>query len=165
MIRRPSFATPKGFALLAALILALSSAATHAIECRAIPTVQQSADADDNTAFGGHLTQHILGMAPPPGTSQVGKTLFDSEGRWNSVWRQYQYIANPVACSGKQAQQRVSLSDLNIRYLDAFSCKSADRNGRCTSWDAYIAKSVFFGFILNAKGEWIINTAFPDPAP
>lgn len=146
--------------LIAAALWTVDSAS--AATCRDIESVQKSADANKNTDAGGHLTQHILGMAPPPGTSQVGKTLFSSKGKYDSVWRQYQYVANPVGCSGNQAQQTVSLQALGISNLDAFSCTAANANGECTKWDSYMAEEVFFGFLLK-NGKWILNTAFPVP--
>jgi len=133
-----------------------------AVACRDIASVQTSADATKNTGMGGHVTQHIYGMRPPAGTSQNGKTLFESKGDYDAAWRQYQYITNPINCSGSQAQQSVSLHDLGMTNLGAYSCKAADANGECTSWDAYIAKSVFFGFLLK-NSQWILNTSFPEP--
>lgn len=137
--------------------------AAQAATCRDINTVQQSAVAENNTNMGGHLTQHIDGMTPPPNTSQLGKTLFDAKGKYDAVWRQYRYVQNPVNCGGGgQAQQSVSLKDLGISYLGADSCTAVNGNGECTKTAPYMAKSVFFGFILK-NGKWILNTAFPEP--
>lgn len=139
------------------------SPALAATACRDISSVQQSADANRNTALGGHVTQHISGMQPPPKTSQKGKTLFEAKGKYDAAWRQYRYVKKPVVCVGKHAQQSVSLKDLNIKYLGAYSCTDADpKSGVCTKWKSYIATDVFFGFIYK-DGKWILNTAYPVP--
>ena len=149
--------------LVAGTIVLLTPQFAVAAPCRETPNVPKSANASDNTAMGGHLTQHIYGMAPPAGASQEGKTLFSAQGKYQDVWRQYQYIANPVNCAGSgQAQQSVSLETLGIKNLDAYSCKEVNAEKQCIRWDAYIAKSVFFGFILK-NGTWLLNTAFPEP--
>ncbi len=149
--------------LFGAVFFVMFSATTMAAVCRDIKSVKDSAVAEQNTSMGGHVTQHIYGMRPPINTSQSGKTLFEGKGKYEAVWRQYQYINNPVLCGSKgQAQQSVSLADLGIQYLGAYSCKESNANGECTQWDSYMAKSVFFGFVLK-NGQWILNTSFPEP--
>ena len=146
-------------ASLSLLGIGLSSPALAA-PCRDIPSVQQSANADQYTAMGGHVTQHIYGMTPPPGTSQQGKTLFEARGKYDAAWRQYQYIANPVACSGNAPFQVVSLTALGMGNLGAYSCKQADAQGRCTRWDSYVVKEISFGFIMS-NGKWIVDSIYP----
>lgn len=148
-----------------AMVACAMASSVQAAACRDTPRVQESANPNVSTAMGGHMTQHIQGMAPPPGTSQVDKTLFAAKGKAEAAWRQYQYIPNPVNCSGQSAQQDVSLEKLHIQNLDALSCTQANANGECTKWNAYIAKSVFFGFVLAPSRQWIVNTIFPDPLP
>ncbi len=149
--------------LLGAALCLMRPTTIMAAACRDIPNIQLSADANKNTSMGGHVTQHIYGMKPPPSTSQLDKTLFEAKGKYDAVWRQYQYISNPVNCGGGgQAQQTVSLSDLGIKYLGAYSCKGVDSNGECIKWDAYIAKSIFFGFLLK-DSKWVLNTCYPVP--
>ena len=131
--------------------------------CNAMPNVILSADVTQNTNMGGHVLQHIYGMRPPVGTSQVGKTLFSSRGKYEAAWRQYRYVANPRNCGGGgQAQQTVSLAALNIQWLDAYSCTAANGNGECTAYTMYMASDVFFGFLL-VGSVWILNTCFPVP--
>jgi hypothetical protein len=156
--------TCRALSRLAVAVLAFAglAAPAHAVACRNIPTVEASSPALVNTQAGGHVTQHILGMQPPPNTSQVGKTLFSARKKYEDAWRQYQFIDNPVNCSGAQAQQSVSLEKLGIGNMDAFSCKEANARGECTKWDSYVAKSVFFGFLF-VNGQWILNTCFPEP--
>ncbi|MBG7454632.1 hypothetical protein GHW04_10360 [Pseudomonas aeruginosa] len=143
-----------------ALLLLASSA--NAAACRAITSVQQSADATRNTSMGGHVTQHIYGMTPPSGSSQKDKTLFKSRGNYDAAWRQYGYIDNPVACSGNSKFQVVSLEKLHMGKIDAYSCKQADGQGACTRWDTYMAKEISYGFVLK-DGKWILNTLYPVP--
>ncbi len=150
---------PRAVACLGLLALGLSAPALAA-PCRDIATVQQSANADQNTAMGGHVTQHIYGMTPPAGSSQLGKTLFEARGKYDAAWRQYQYISNPIACSGNAPFQVVSLTALGMGNLGAYSCTQADAQGRCTKWDSYMAKEISFGFILR-NGQWIVNTIYP----
>lgn len=134
-----------------------------AVHCRDIGSVQDSANIDKNDkVYGGHITQHIDGLAPPAKTSQQGKTLFESRGKFENAWKSYQLIANPVICSKNQAQQVVDVKRLNFARLGAFSCTKADAEGRCTEKDSYEAKEVFFGFIFK-DGVWILNTAYPIP--
>lgn len=153
-----------GAIALVAIVGAGWAAPAHAVACRDIQSVQQSANPDTNTTAGGHMTQHILGMLPPSGTSQAGKTLFADKGKAQAAWRQYQYIANPVACSSASAFQSVSLKDLGISNLDAYSCTAAGPNGACTTKTLYLAKSVAYGFIYNTTSKsWIVNTMYPEP--
>jgi hypothetical protein len=125
-------------------------------------TIRKSADPDKNTEMGGHVTQHIDGMTPPPGTSQKGKTLFKSRKDFENIWRQYIYHAGGVNCSGNQAQEVVSCSKLQVGFIEARSCTEADDQGRCTKYTLYVAEAFFFGFLL-VKSRWILNTCFPQP--
>jgi hypothetical protein len=149
-------------ALVVASCLAPVSLA-HADACRVTPNVAQSADPDKNTRMNGHMTAHILGMMPPKGESQKNRTLFADKGKATAAWRQYQYVKNPVGCSGGAQSQSVSLKDLGISNLDAYSCTAANANGECTAKTLYVAKSVFFGFILDPTYKWILNTMYPEP--
>jgi len=147
-----------------AIAALFASGSASAEPCRSMPSVVASATVGNNTASGGHLTQHIEGATPPPGASQIGKTLFEAPGKFNTVWAAYTKTnrITPVNCAGKQAQQEVPLEQLGIRFLGALSCKEVGADLRCKKWDSYMAKSVFFGFILR-NGHWILNTAFPEP--
>ncbi|MEO5731962.1 MAG: hypothetical protein ABI134_34435 [Byssovorax sp.] len=122
--------------------------------------MQQSADAAANTGMGGHLTQHILGMDPPPGASQVGKTLFADRAKFEGAWRLYTRVTNARTCTSGAVLQTFDLG----HSIDAFSCKTADGAGRCTEWDSFHATHVSVGF-LQVGGRWILNTAFPLPIP
>ena len=140
--------------------VALVSASASAAACRDIDTVQRSADAAANTGMGGHITQHILGMQPPPGTSQVGKTLFADKGKFEGAWRLYARITNAKICTSGAVLQTFDLG----HPIDAFSCRKADGEGRCIEWDSFHATQVSLGF-LQVSGRWILNTAFPLPIP
>jgi hypothetical protein len=67
-------------------------------------TIRESADPDKNTAKGGHVTQHISGMTPPPEMSQRGKTLFKSRKDFENIWRRCMHDAAGVNCSANQVQ-------------------------------------------------------------
>src|SRR5437868_3725216 len=111
--------------------------------CRDMATVIASANPDNNTALGGHLTQHIYRMRPPAGLSQAGKTLFSGRDKFEAAWRQYRYHPNARNCSGSgQAQQSVDLHTLGMRWLDAYSCTAANGEGECTAYTLYMAESV-----------------------
>ncbi len=148
----------------AAIMLGLSATGpAQAATCRDIKTVQSSADPDKNTAAGGHMTQHILGMAPPSGLSQIDKSLFSDKGKAQAAWRQYGYISNPVNCGGGSAQsQSVSVEKLGMGKIDSLSCTKVDANKKCIEWKSYMAKSIFFGFVLK-NNNWILNTMYPEP--
>ena len=98
---------PRAVASLGLLALDLSAPALAA-PCRDIATVQQSANADQNTAMGGHVTQHIYGMTPPAGSSQLGKTLFEARGKYDAAWHQYQYIYIDSLKNQEQHSAKVS---------------------------------------------------------
>jgi hypothetical protein len=154
-----SFAS--GLLFLGSIIsVALVSAPALAVACRDINSVQQSANVEANTGMGGHLTQHILGMQPPPRTSQLGKTLFADKGKFEGAWRLYARITNPRSCTSGAVLQTFDLG----HPIDAFSCRQADGEGRCTQWDSFHATQVSLGF-LQVGGRWILNTAFPLPIP
>jgi hypothetical protein len=141
------------------LSLALVSPPARAAACRDIATVQQSAVLTANTGMGGHVAQHVLGMQPPSGTSQVGKTLFSDNGKFNDAWSLYTRVTNPRSCSGSHVLQVFDLG----HPIDAFSCRKADGNGKCTEWDSFYATEVAFGFVRQSNGVWILNTAYPLP--
>ena len=127
-----------------------------------IATIRDSADPDKNTAMGGHVTQHIYDMTPPPGTSQKGKTLFKSRKEFLDIWRQYLYHALGVNCSGRQAQEVVRCEKLHVGLLEARSCTAVDAEGRCTRYTLYVAEAFFFGFLL-VDSKWILHTCYPQP--
>jgi hypothetical protein len=133
------------------------------VSCRDILSVGNSANPDLNTGMGGHVTQHIYGMVPPKGSSQLGKTLFAKRKDFESAWRQYRYIGNPCNCGGGgQAQQTVSLTNLGMKWMDAYSCTGATVTGECDQFTLYTASDIFFGFLLVDR-TWILNTCFPIP--
>ncbi len=89
--------------------------------------------------------------------------MFAGKGKFEAAWRQYRYHPNPRNCGGGgQAQQSVSLQALGMTWLDAYSCTAANGFGECTQYTAYVAESVFFGFLLIGR-NWILNTCFPEP--
>lgn len=127
-----------------------------------LPSIFESANPDRNTAMGGHITQHIRGMTPPPGKKQEGKTLFGKRSDMEAAWRQYTYHSAGVTCSGKQAQQEMTMAQLKMGMIEAWSCTAVDGQGRSTQATMYIADSIFFGFLL-VEGTWILNTCYPVP--
>ena len=142
-----------------------------------IPSIDESASVARNTAMGGHLTQHIYGVAPPAGMSQQGKTLFTKQKDFESVWRQYKRMpwivahgvyggegagTRAVNCGARQAQQEVALNRLGITMMDCYSCTGVDGSGMCNEKTMYMVEAIFFGFILRER-TWILNTAFPVP--
>ena len=127
--------------------------------CRDIASVQRSADLAHNEEMGGHVAQHILGMQPPWGLSQYGKTMFSDAARYRSAWEHYSRITRPNDCSGSHVLQ---VFDLGGR-IEALSCRDADKRGRCTRWDKFSATQVALGFTRQYAGAWILNTAYPLP--
>ena len=141
--------------------LSLASPSALAAACRDIETVKQSANADSNTGMGGHVTAHILGMQPPPGVTQNGRTLFSERAKFEKAWKTYvNVITNPRSCSGNNNIPQ----DFNLGYyIDAYSCRAADGNGKCTQWDSFTANKVAVAFFRKPNGTWILNTAYPIP--
>jgi hypothetical protein len=157
--------------LLASVLLFLGSGGSvcllsnpaSAAACRDIDSVQRSADVAHNEEMGGHVTQHILGYKPPPGSSQQGKTMFSDKGKYDNAWGFYtRAVTNPKNCSGNS----YVLQTFHLGYkIDAFSCREADGEGKCTKWDSFYAEDVSVGFVRQTNGTWILNTAYPLPAP
>jgi hypothetical protein len=149
--------------LLAALVFATAAPAS-AVTCNTIPSVKNSAVLSANTAAGGHVTSHVLGQTPGGGaaTTQAGRTLFADGAKYAAAWRQYTYYGTVNCGGGGQAQQQLTLAQLHMTNLDAYSCTAANAQGACTAKTLYVAQAVFYGFILNGQ-NWILNTAFPVP--
>jgi hypothetical protein len=130
-----------------------------AADCKTIASVQHSANPENNTADGGHLTGHIRGATPPPGWSYTDKSLFTSQEEYLGAWRNYVKSTKipSVNCSGVQAQQSVSVETLLHKpSIGAISCKDAT----CNLSNKTQFPRIFFGYILH-NGNWILNTAFP----
>jgi hypothetical protein len=125
--------------------------------CRDLASVQRSADLAHNEEMGGHVAQHILGMQPPWGSSQYGKTLFLDAARYRDAWEYYARVTNPRYCSGGHVLEVFELGG----HLEALSCREADENGKCTRWDRFSATHVALGFVRQRDGAWILNTAYP----
>jgi hypothetical protein len=142
----------------------VTTAPASAVTCNTILSVKNSAVLGANTAAGGHVTSHVLGQTPGAGaaTTQAGRTLFADGAKYAAAWRQYTYYGNVNCGGGGQAQQQMTLAQLHMTNLDAYSCTAADAHGACTAKTLYIAQAVFYGFILNGH-NWILNTAFPVP--
>ena len=86
---------PRAVACLGLLALGLSAPALAA-PCRDIATVQQSANADQNTAMGGHVTQHIYGMTPPGASINIYISIV-SRTKSNTLLRCRHRLALPPA--------------------------------------------------------------------
>ncbi|GKS90872.1 hypothetical protein [Acidovorax sp. SUPP2539] len=165
-IRFFSSTTPLALSAMAALLMAPGLSRTaHAVECRAIATVQHSAVSANNNADGGHLNQHVFGATPPKGSSQQDKTLFSSVGDYSAFWNSYQdpkkYKGNAVKCSGTHARQKVTVySVLKQDLIGGFNCTAANANGECTTK----TKSQFSNVQLDFErvgSKWILLTAYP----
>ncbi|GKS85460.1 hypothetical protein AVMA1855_14930 [Acidovorax sp. SUPP1855] len=165
-IRFFSSTAPFALSAMAALLMAPGLSRTaHAVECRAIATVQHSAVSANNNADGGHLNQHVFGATPPKGSSQKDKTLFSSVGEYSGFWNNYQdpkkYKGTAVDCSGTHARQKVTVySVLKKDLIGGFNCTAANANGECTTK----TKSQFSNIQLDFEvvgGKWILLTAYP----
>ncbi|HTW84309.1 MAG TPA: hypothetical protein VMD91_09600 [Candidatus Sulfotelmatobacter sp.] len=153
-----------GVALAAPFLL--STAQASAAACKDVPTIIHSADLANNTADGGHVKQHVLGETPPVGTSQAGKTLFADKAKYAAAWRQYTYYGTAQCAGGsegKVANQTMTLDQLHMGHLDAYSCTAANPNGTCSAKTLYMAHSITYGFKFTG-GKWILNTCYPIPA-
>lgn len=149
---------------LTALML-LSPTRTFAAECRKMESVQASGHPDQNTQYGGHLTQHIYGATPPQGLAQKDKTLFTSKEEYIGAWRNY--LSKPsipvVNCAGDHVLQVVKVSALfgtGKEKIGAFSCKASANDGTCTEMTRTQFNGIAFGFKLNGS-TWILNTSYP----
>ncbi|CAM4023157.1 hypothetical protein [Paracidovorax anthurii] len=158
--------TAKAIPAIAALVVAAGfSSSVHAVECRAIASVQQSAISGNNNAAGGHLNQHIYGATPPAGLSQSGKTLFTSVEEYTGFWNNYQdpqkYKGNAVDCSGNHARQKVTVySVLKKDLIGGYNCTAAGANGQCTTQTRSQYTNIQLDFEV-VNGQWILLTAYP----
>ncbi|HEY4439932.1 MAG TPA: hypothetical protein VGN14_05720 [Candidatus Elarobacter sp.] len=140
---------------------ALTSVPAHAAACNTITSVKNSAPLTANKAAGGHVKQHVLGETQGADDPQTGKTLFADGAKYAAAWRQYGYYGT-VACSGRAVSQEMTLTQLHMGFLDAYSCTASNPNGSCKTKTLYMAHSIFYGFILRGS-TWILNTAYPVP--
>ena len=166
MITRSSTSPARSFAFSLLLLgsgvsVTLLSLPASAAACRDIATVQRSAQLAYNEEMGGHVAQHILGMLPPWGSSQVGKTMFSEKVEYENAWNLYSRVTNPSSCSADHVLQVVDLD----HPIDALSCIKADWSGRCTRWDSYSATEVALVFGRRRNGAWILITAYPRLRP
>jgi len=121
--------------------------------------------AANNSAAGGHVTQHIYGAIPPAGTSQLNKTLFTSVAEYSGFWNNYsnpeKYKGDAVKCSGNHVRQKVSVrSVLNKDTIGGYSCKQANPNGQCSDQTRRKFSHVQMDFEV-VNGQWILLTAYP----
>ncbi|GAB4194923.1 MAG: hypothetical protein Tsb002_26930 [Wenzhouxiangellaceae bacterium] len=154
-----------GMIIIGAVIAAGFTSACHAVECRSIASVQQSAIAANNNAAGGHLNQHIDGATPPAGYSQANKTLFTSTQEYTGFWNNYQdpqkYKGNAVNCAGNHVRQKVTVySVLKKDKIGGYNCTAADGNGQCTAQTRSQFSNVQLDFEI-VNGNWILLTAYP----
>jgi hypothetical protein len=153
-------ATIASAAVVVAVLLTTGQASAAA--CKLTGSVTHSAVLGNNSADGGHVKAHVLGETPPAGQSQNNRTLFADGAKYAAAWRQYGYYGT-VNCGGGHAiSQTLTLAQLHMTSLDAYSCTAADGAGRCTAKTLYIAQSVTFAFV-QAGGHWILNTCYPVP--
>ena len=145
-----------------ALPFLIAAKPASAATCNTIQSVKDSAVLSANAGAGGHVAQHVLGQTPGAANSQNGKTLFADGSKYAAAWRQYGYYGTANSGAGGQAQQQMTLAQLHMTSLDAYSCTAANAQGACTAKTLYVAQAVFYGFILNGH-NWILNTAFPVP--
>jgi hypothetical protein len=143
----------------------LFSAHASAVECRNLDSVNHSAIAANNSAAGGHVTQHIYGAIPPAGSSQLNKTLFTSVAEYTGFWNNYsnpeKYKGDAVKCSGNHVRQKVTVhSVLNKDTIGGYSCKQANPNGQCSDQTRRKFSHVQMDFEVVNK-QWILLTAYP----
>ena len=136
-------------------------------ECRTIQSVLNSADPAQNAGMGGHLTQHILGLTPPAGLTQQGKTLFDSQRDYLIVWNRYTRLLNATRnCGGANPRDSRTLLQLGWPgFMAVWSCDTVDAQGRAVDVRGYIARTIVFAFQHHHPHGWILATCYPEPEP
>src|SRR4051794_24178734 len=151
-------------ALLVSMIaLLVISERSFAQNCWTLPSVTQSAMIANNTAAGGHLTQHISGETPPPHESQVNKTLFVNSGQYiDAVQQAIAAGRGQQECPAVPAQGQLSKRQ-TIRLAQPapmYYCANDNNDGTCRISNPLNASQVWFVFSYN-NGSWILNSAYP----
>ena len=143
-----------------------------AIECRRLPSVRYSINnLDYNTHVGGHVWQHIAGLAArPPNANgrdtQRCKSLFNSwrdfKLAWYSTFRSNQN--NWQQCAN-QAAPIADCINTNVANGGSF-CTRVNANNPCIALDQIPFTIRSYKFVYRrVNGQWIIRTAYPDHRP
>ena len=165
MMSRKAFAV--GLLTVIRVILATTYQSVAAVECRQHLSVHYSIrNLDTNTRVGGHVWQHIAGLAAKPnnainGDTQHHKTLFNSWNDFKQAWHSNcQANDNPQIC----ADQNDPIADC----LDADPpiinggrrCTQVNGDNLCINSNPLTIRSYIFVY-RKINGVWIMRTAYP----
>ena len=150
----------------------LSAVSTSGTECRKSKTVVPSAQSvHDNTAAGGHIWQHVLGLTSrpkkaPKTETQDEKSLFASEDDFKNAWKKFQTkdfknLKLQQCKGGKKSTISDCVQASSIGVTQAYRCTAIDKDTKlCTKHKKEKASFVEFWYKQH-KGKWILNTAYP----
>ena len=143
------------------LLVAAQAGAEQA--CVDIPTVQVSSLPTHNTEYGGHLTAHIWGLTPPPGYTQLNRTLFSSSEDYFDAWNDLRAQVTQIKCADHPQLGAEAARDTDTQLFSR-QCTAANGNGVCTAYNQVQTNRVTFVFrAVNRDGKviWILYTAYP----
>ena len=142
-------------------------------DCRTVNSVINSAsDVQTNVYAGGHIWQHIAGLASKPqGASpydtQYQKTLFNSQTEFTNAFASFQtltggmYVTCPAGGAAGTRADSVLASSINIQT--AKKCTAVYNNQLCSNSFSYNMQYNHY-IIFCYKyyyGQWIMRTSYP----
>ena len=155
-------------------VLLVNLAANHravAIECRRIPSVRYSINnLNYNTYVGGHVWQHIAGLAARPPRAfyrdtQLRKSLFNSwrdfKLAWYSTFRSNQ---NTQHCENQVRPIADCINTPTPIVGGGRFCTHVYGNNLCRADVPLTIRSYKFVY-KKVHGQWIMRTAYPDHRP
>ena len=155
-------------------VLLVNLAANHravAIECRRIPSVRYSINnLNYNTYVGGHVWQHIAGLAARPPRAfyrdtQLRKSLFNSwrdfKLAWYSTFRSNQ---NTQHCENQVRPIADCINTPTPIVGGGRFCTRVHGNNLCSADVPLDIRSYKFVY-KKVRGQWIMRTAYPDHRP
>lgn len=151
----------------AVIALGMAPNAVWAADCRTDVNIEASAVPADNAGVGGHLAEHIIGMAP---RAAVGNTAYPSEEAFTDVWTLYKAMsfvnAGSPDCTPtgtNNIYKAVQQANFGGDAIPMRTC-TAVADGACSTWNNGDASSIVFTFRRDApNGDWYILTSYPQP--
>ena len=150
--------------ILAGAVLAATGAGAQQ-PCTTFPTVLVSAIPQNNTQYGGHVAAHIVGLTPPPGFTQNGRTLFASTADYDEAWADLNAQVPQINCAVNPQLGAEAARDTDTQRFSR-QCTAANGTGICTASNQVQTNRVTFVFravSLQGQVRWVLYTAYPRP--
>ena len=133
--------------------------------------INSAADSQTNVNAGGHIWQHIDGLAAKPvgaasGDTQLRKTLFNSQADFTNAYTAARRLTNGtfVTCpaAGASGTRADSILASSIGVSTARLCTSVNGQSLCSASTGYsmMERNVIFCYRY-VSSQWIMRTAYP----